>query len=80
MVQCSFHRPFRVGFLFGVRQHVISGHARMVSDDVEVVRLDPRGHVVVFAAPSPEHVTEPVDHLEMRSAHTDHAAEQIHVR
>jgi hypothetical protein len=46
-------------------QHLVSGDVGRISRDVELLLVQPVRHVVVFAAPAPEHVGKSV-HLGSR--------------
>ena len=53
--------PVRVGLVFGVLEHLVSGDIGRISGDVKLLLVQPVRHVVVFAAPTPEHVGEAVN-------------------
>ena len=79
-MESSNSSPLWIRLLLLVREHLVSRHVRRVSRNMKTVRLDPIRHVVVLAAPAPEHVAEPVHQAELLARHRRHAAEQIGVR
>ena len=52
--------PVRIGLVLSVLEHLVSGDVGRISGDVELLLVQPIRHVVVFAAPAPEHVGEAV--------------------
>lgn len=75
----SKHSPFRIRLLFLVQEHFVACDVRRVTRDMQAVGFDTIRHIVVFATPAPENVTESVHQLKVFARHRGHAAKQIGV-
>ena len=61
-------------------QHFVPGDVGRIPRNVQLFLPESVGHVVVLAAPAPEHVAEAVDQPEVVHGHGRDAAEDVVVR
>lgn len=71
--------PFRVRLFFFVQEHLVARDVRRITRDVQAMSFYAIRHIIVFATPAPENVTEAVYQLKVFARHRGHAAEEISV-